>query len=109
MSVKNIFLLMFVVLSSVVWGQDFNFADFFEDATMRIDYFHTANAKSDIISIDQIYVTDTWAGNPNKLLPTTQNGRYAVKVYDIASNTLIYSKHYLDIVFEYKGTEPSQN
>ena len=85
-----------------------NFADYFEDATMRIDYFHTANATCDEIAVDQIIINDTWAGNPNRLLPPTENGRYAIKVVDIASNKLIYCRHYLDIVFEYKGTEPAQ-
>jgi len=31
-----------------------------------------------------------------------------IKVVDIASNRLIYSRHYLDIVFEYKGTDPAK-
>ena len=90
---------------SFAWPKTIDFADYFEDATMRIDYFHTASAEYDQINIDQILVNGIWAGNPKKLLSPTENGRYAIKVFDVASNKLIYSKHYLDIVFEYKGTE----
>jgi len=97
-----------MLLIPLVSVQAIDFADYFEDATMRIDYFHTANATRDEIAVDQITVTDTWAGNPNRLLPLMENGRYAINVVDIASNTLIYSRHYLDIVFEYKGTDPAK-
>ena len=40
------------------------FADYFKDATMRVDYFHTANATCDEIAIDEIYINGIWAGNP---------------------------------------------
>ena len=93
---------------SLAWPKTIDFADYVEDATMRIDYFHTANATCDEIAVDQIYISGTWAGNPKKLLSPTENGRYAIKVVDVASNKLIYSRHYLDIVFEYKGTAPAK-
>ncbi|MCF7956397.1 MAG: IgA Peptidase M64 [Phycisphaerae bacterium] len=99
---------LFVLLVPFAYAQAADFADYFEDATMRIDYFHTANAACDEISIDRIYITGTWAGNPKKLLSPTENGKYAIKVVDAASNKLIYSRHFLDIVFEYKGTEPAK-
>jgi hypothetical protein len=100
--------MLFILLAPLASAQAVDFADYFEDATMRIDYFHTANATCDEIAVDQIYVNDVWAGNPKKLLPPMENGRYAIKVVDIASNKLIYSRHYLDIVFEYKGTDAAK-
>ena len=99
---------LFILLAPLASARAIDFADYFEDATMRIDYFHTANATCDEIAVDQIYINGTWAGNPKKLLPPMENGRYAIKVVDIASNRLLYSRHYLDIVFEYKGTEPAK-
>jgi hypothetical protein len=102
---------LFVLLATpapLAYAQAIDFADTFEDATMRIDYFHTANATCDEYAVDQICISDGWAGNPKKLLPLAENGRYVIKVHDIASNRLIYSRHYLDIVFEYKGTEPAK-
>ena len=100
--------IFFMLLAPLACAQAIDFTDYFEDATMRIDYFHTANATCDEIAVDQIYINETWAGNPNRLLPPMENGRYAIKVVDIASNKLIYSRHYLDIVFEYKGTDPAK-
>ena len=100
--------ILFILLAPLASAQAIDFADYFEDATLRIDYFHTANATCDEIAVDQITINDVWAGNPKKLLPLMENGRYAIKVVDIASNKLIYSRHYLDVVFEYKGTEAAQ-
>jgi len=101
-------LILVILLAPFASAQTIDFQDYFEDATMRIDYFHTANATDDEIAIDQIYINDIWAGNPKKLLAPTENGRYTIKVVDIASNKLIYSQHYLDIVFEYKGTDAAK-
>ena len=97
-----------ILLAPPAFAQAVDFADYFEDATMRIDYFHTANATCDEITVNQIYINDIWAGNPQKRLPLMENGKYSIKVVDVASNKLIYSRHYLDIVFEYKGTDPAK-
>ena len=103
-----IILIVVMLLAPLACAQAVDFADYFEDATMRIDYFHTAHATCDEIAVDQITINDTWAGNPNRLLPPMENGRYVIKVVDIASNKLLYSRHYLDIVFEYKGEAPAK-
>ena len=103
----SVFILV-ILLAPPASAQTISFQDYFEDATMRIDYFHTANATDDEIAVDQIYINGIWAGNPKKLLAPTENGRYTIKVIDIASNKLIYSRHYLDIVFEYKGTDAAK-
>jgi len=50
------------------YAEAIDFADYFEDATLRIDYFHTAHSTSDEIAVDQITLSDIWAGNPKKLL-----------------------------------------
>ena len=100
--------LVLVLSAALACGQTVEFEDCFEDATLRIDYFHTAHATCDEIAVDQIYCSDTWAGSPKKLQPPMENGRYVIKLVDIASNQLIYTQHYLDIVFEYKGTDSAK-
>ncbi len=97
-----------ILLPVCVLGQAPRFGDYFEDATMRIDYYHTANAVEEEINIDQIYIRDRWAGNPRKRLPNWENGKHTVTLIDTASNQPIYSHHLLTIVFEYKGTKDAQ-
>ena len=84
-----------------------NFDDYFIDKTMRVDYFHTGDATEDIITIDKIYQQEVWAGNPRNLIDQFNNGYYYVKVYDVASNMLIYSKGFASIFNEFQTTNPA--
>jgi len=84
------------------------FEEVFEDETLRIDYYHTANADEDIVCIDQMYVSGPWAGNPRQLGPEAENGRSTVTVFDAQTNEQLYSNYMLTIVFEYKGTEDAR-
>jgi len=84
-----------------------NFDDYFLDKTLRIDYYHIGDAKEEFITIDQIYQQGIWAGNPKNLIDPFNNGKYEIKVYDVASNRLIYSKGYATYFGEYTTTNPA--
>ena len=80
------------------------FDDFFLNHTLRIDYYHTGDSHQEFISIEKMYKQGTWAGNPNQLIDHLNNGRYYIKVYDIKSGTLIFSKGFDSYFGEYKTT-----
>jgi hypothetical protein len=104
---KNlIFLLLLVPLLSNAQN-NVSFDRYFTDQTMRIDYFHTGDAKSEIFSVDKIYRQGTWAGNPAHLIQPFEMGSYRVDVYDIASNSLVYTRGYSSIFAEYQTTGPA--
>lgn len=84
-----------------------DFDHYFEDQTLRIDYFHTGDAKSEIFSMDRIYKQGTWAGNPGHCIQPFEMGLYKVNVFDIATNRLIFSKGYNSIFAEYQTIEPA--
>lgn len=81
-----------------------DFATYFMDKTMRIDYYHIGDAKMDLITIDQVYQQGTWAGSTTNLIDTFNNGRYYIKVYDLATNRMIFSRGYDSYFGEYKTT-----
>jgi hypothetical protein len=84
-------------------GQDLStFNKYFLDETMRIDYHHVGNAKDEFITLDQIYKYGIWAGSRVNLIDEMNLGRYCVKIYDAASNQLIYSKGFDSYFGEYK-------
>ncbi|KPK75366.1 MAG: hypothetical protein AMJ79_11390 [Phycisphaerae bacterium SM23_30] len=83
------------------------FDDYFIDRTMRIDFFMTGNAREEVITLDRIYQQGVWAGNPDRLLDHFNNGAYYIKVYDIATNNLIFSRGFSCIFFEYRTTDPA--
>ena len=81
---------------------DLRFDDYFGDKTMRIDYFHTGDSETDIISLDEIYVYGIWAGSTVNLIDKFNNGKYYVKVYDAQNEKLIFSKGFDSYFYEYQ-------
>ncbi len=109
---KKTFLYLFVItfFATLLFAQNpVNFDDYFENHTMRIDYFHIGDAQKETITIDQIYRQGEWAGNPDRLIDYFNNGYYYIKIYDVASNKLIYSRGYSTIFGEYQTTDPALN
>jgi hypothetical protein len=106
---KKIFIsiLLLIILHSLYSQNLIQFNDYFLDKTMRIDYYHIGDAKEEFITIDQIYQQGIWAGNPKNLIDRFNNGKYEIKVYNVASNRLIYSKGYATYFGEYTTTTPA--
>jgi len=70
------------------------FDKFFEDRTMRVDYFHAGDSSDDTYYIDEIIAEPFWGGSKVNLIDETNFGKYLVKIIDKASGSLIYSKSY---------------
>lgn len=90
-------------------GRTLDFNDYFIDSTMRVDFFMTGDANEQAITLDNIYRQGRWAGNPHKTIDDLNLGGYYVKVYDIASNRLIFSRGFSCVFFEYRTTKPAMN
>ena len=107
-SKKLLLFLLVTVMPALLYAKGNEAFDlYFLDATMRIDFFFTGDADENIVTIDQIYKQGSWAGNPYNLIDPFNNGAYFIKVYDIATNALIYSKGFNCIYNEYKTTNPA--
>lgn len=99
-----IFLQAFLLAQS---SQDFN--QHFTDQTMRIDYFHIGSMSEELISMDRIYGYGTWAGSLNNLIDNLNNGKYYHKIYDAATNKLIYSKGFDTFFGEYASSRDGRD
>lgn len=107
---KKLALSAVLLFSTLLLSQTpLKFERFFLDQTLRIDYYHVGDAAEEIITIDQIYRQGVWAGNPKQLIDPFNTGRYFIKLYDVASNALIYSRGFDSYFGEYKTTEPAEN
>jgi hypothetical protein len=104
---KNLLFLLLLMPLVANAQKTIDFDQYFADQTLRIDYFHTGDAKSELYSLDKIYRQGTWAGNPANLIQPFELGTYRVDVYDIASNALIYTRGYSSIFAEYQTTGPA--
>ena len=81
------------------------FDAWFVDKTLRVDYFHTGSASSETFALDQVYDQGLWAGTRSHLIDPFNLGRYTVKVYDEATDTLIFSRGFDSYFGEYKTSD----
>ncbi|MDP4173215.1 MAG: M64 family metallopeptidase [Bacteroidota bacterium] len=99
-------IVLFPFIPMLLKAQDkVKFDDFFIDKTMRIDYFHIGDNSSELITLDKIYCYGIWAGSRKNLLDDFNNGKYYVKIYDLATGQLIFSKGFDSYFGEYKTSD----
>jgi hypothetical protein len=90
--------------SSGLQAQDASFDRFFENRTMRVDYFHTGGMGTEIISLDRVVPDGRWAGSRVNLIDDTNLGAYRFTVHDLASGAPLYSRGYGSIYGEWATT-----
>ncbi|MEO9802677.1 MAG: M64 family metallopeptidase [Reichenbachiella sp.] len=83
------------------------FDQHFTNGSLRIDYFHIGDAKTETVAIDQIYSYNTWAGSLTNLIDQLNYGAYYYKIYDQASEEVIYSKGFDSYFKEYQVSRPA--
>ena len=84
------------------------FDDYYQDVTLRIDLYHTGNSTEEVVTLDRLLAQGHWAGSTRNLVDPFGMGRYAVKLYHVPSNKLIYARGYDTYFGEYKTTKPGQ-
>ena len=73
--------------------------------TMRLDYYHTGNAKEERFSVDRVVLEPLpWPGNPSRPLDTTNRGKYFFEVVDAGSGAVLYSRGFSSIYGEWETT-----
>ncbi len=96
-------------LLMLVWIQSqAAFNDYFENKTLRIDYYHTGNNLTDTYSLDQLIQEPFWGGSKVNMIDIFDYGKYKMFVYDLASNTLIYSRTYSTLFSEWQTTDEAK-
>jgi hypothetical protein len=86
-----------------------SFDDFFLDKALRFNLYQVGDAKEESVTLDQIYEEAVWPESRTHLIDPFTHGRYAVELYDIVSNRLIYSRGFDTTFAEYRTTTPALN
>lgn len=81
------------------------FSAVFEDATLRIDYYHTGNAEEESIAVDRLIRQGVWAGPRSGLADPSAIGTYFFEARDAATGELVFSKGYDSYFAEYRTTD----
>jgi len=73
-------------------------------ATLRLDYFHTGDAREEHFALDAVVREGPWPGPPDRRIDGTGFGRYLYEVRDTKSGELLYSRGYASIYGEWETT-----
>jgi hypothetical protein len=106
---KRSCLLLLLLASTWASAQQPAFKDYFVNKALRVDLYLVGDAREEIALVDKLYQEDLWPENPDRLVEPFENGAYAVEVYDIASNRLIYKRGFSAMFGEYRTTTPAIN
>lgn len=83
------------------------FDEFFLDKAWRVDLYHMGDAKTESLILSRITEEGAWPEPKAGLLPPFDYGRYVCRLYDAASNRLIFSRGFDTMFGEYKTTSPA--
>ena len=74
--------------------------------TMRVDYFHTGDAKQELFSFDEAVIEPAvWSGHAGRELDSIKYGAYGFDVRDAESKALLYSRGFGSIFDEWSTTD----
>lgn len=77
--------------------------------TLRVDYYHSGNAKDESFSLDRVVREPlAFSGNLDKPIDTTLRGKYMFEILDVASRRLTWSRSFSSIYGEWETTGEAQ-
>jgi IgA Peptidase M64/Peptidase M64 N-terminus len=77
--------------------------------TVRLDFFHTGDADSEVFGLDRIVIEPLpWPGNPAQAIDDSNLGNYLFEVRDERSNRLLYSRGFSSIYAEWRTTDEAK-
>jgi len=100
-----VFLFSFLAPARLAAQSAAGFDALFVDKTMRVDYHHGGDAKTEFITLDRVFEQGIWAGSRRNLIDPFNLGRYLVKVYDAKTGRLIFSKGFDAYFGDYKTSD----
>ena len=73
---------------------------------MRLDYFHTGDAKHETFSFDRVVIEPLpWPGDMTKTIDPTDYGKYFFEVRDAKTNRVLYSRGFASVYGEWETTD----
>jgi hypothetical protein len=102
---RNILVILLLACIAVAGRGQLSYDRFFTQKTLRVDYFHTGTKGQEVFSLDEVIEEGEWPGSRVNLIDTLNLGEYLVRVYDVQTNMLIYSRGYSTIFNEWQTTD----
>ena len=98
--------LLFLLIAAPTFAQG---ASAGKPQTMRVDFYHSGNAKEEHFALDRIVLEPRpWPGNPSRPIDATNRGKYFFEVQDAGSGRALYSRGFSSIYGEWETTGEAQ-
>lgn len=97
-------LLILSVVGTLMAAEQPDFATYFLPQTLRIDLYQTGTKSETYISLADLSLEPIWAGSLKNLVDDLNLGQHYLKVFDLASDRLIYSRGFSSIFSEWQTT-----
>jgi len=82
-----------------------DFAAYFEPKSLRVDFALSGNAGEQRAALQQLREEPVWGGPEKNLIDPFEYGGYLVKIYDLQTNTLVYSRGFNTLFEEWRTTD----
>ncbi len=105
----NTVMLTVLIIGSLSAGSNIKYDNYFLHQTLRIDYYHTGTSSTEQILFKELRKEQFWGGSITNLTDKFGYGNYMVKVFDIKTETLIYSYCFCSLFEEWQFTEEAKN
>lgn len=86
-----------------------NFDDYFIPKTLRVDYILAGDATHTGVYLSQMKQEPFWGGSRKNLIDTFGYGEFEVRVKDLETEKLIYSKGFCTLFQEWQTTAEAKN
>ena len=97
---------LFVILAATLLTRtaEAQFNKYFENKTLRLDYYHCGNAQSEQFFFDELIEEPFWGGTKTNMVDTKGYGNHFMEVRTADTNKLIYSYGYCTLFGEWQTT-----
>lgn len=99
------FQLLFFCFFLAVFSAEAQFDRYFEDKTLRLDYFHCGDRNTEEYYFEELLEEPFWGGSKVNLIDDNFYGNYYLNVYDQVSGQLIYSRGYNTLFGEWQTVD----
>jgi hypothetical protein len=85
-------------------SETFSFNQYFENKTLRVDYYLAGNDHEEIVYFREMKREPQWGGNPKNLIDPRQTGSYRYLLKDSVTGILLFSRGFCSLFQEWQGT-----
>lgn len=103
---KKIFFVSLLLVSFFAKAQ---WEENFENASLRIDYYHSGRYQVDYFSLQSCQKLPFYSGSHTYLIDQTNNGAYKVALFDRKSKQMIFSKGFSSLFNEWQSSQEAKN